>query len=81
MRKVTWVEKEMERNAGWRSENGAPATRDIVVIDDGIAADKALRLARSGTGVLWRGDFQNARQLMRPRPTAREAAVPHYAGH
>ena len=35
------------------------------MIDDDIAADSALRMARAGTGLLWRGDFHNARQLMR----------------
>lgn len=62
---VDWIEDGTHRSAGWRSENGAPAPREIVVITDDISADKALRLARAGTGVLWRGDFHNARQLVR----------------
>ncbi|KAA0919269.1 methyltransferase [Dietzia sp. ANT_WB102] len=62
---VGWSENHTQRTASWRAENGAPPPRDIVVIDDDISADKALRLARSGTGMLWRGDFHNARQLMR----------------
>lgn len=62
---VSWREKGEDRTAGWHSENGAPPPRDIVVIHDDIAADKALRMIRRGTGLLWRGDFHNARQLMR----------------
>lgn len=62
---VSWREKGEDRTAGWRSENGASPPRDIVVIHDDIAADKALRMIRRGTGLLWRGDFHNARQLMR----------------
>ena len=65
MTAITWIEGGAERSAGWRPENGATPPRDIVVIDDDIAADSALRLARAGTGLLWRGDFHNARQLMR----------------
>lgn len=65
MSTVSWSEKGMERTAGWRAENGATPPREIVVIDDDIAADSALRMARSGTGLLWRGDFHNARQLLR----------------
>ena len=65
MTTVSWSENGAPRTARWRSENGAPAPRDLVVITDDISADKALRLIRSGTGLLWRGDFHNARQLLR----------------
>lgn len=65
MTAITWIEGGTRRRAGWRPENGAKPPRDIVVIDDDIAADSALQMARAGTGLLWRGDFHNARQLMR----------------
>lgn len=65
MTAVSWTENGTQWTGHWRSENGAPAPRDIVVITDDISADKAHRLARSGSGLLWRGDFHNARQLMR----------------
>jgi methylase of polypeptide subunit release factors len=48
----------------WRSEAGAPVPRRVVISDDRITADAAYRLACEGTAVLWRGDFQNARQLL-----------------
>ena len=35
-----------------------------MVADDRITADQAYRLACEGTGLLWRGDYQNARQLL-----------------
>ena len=62
---VSWTENGVQRTASWRSENGARPPKDIVVIDDDVSADTALRLARSGSGLLWRGDFHNARQLLR----------------
>jgi SAM-dependent methyltransferase len=36
----------------------------VVVADDLTTADAAYRLACEGTALLWRGDFQNARQLL-----------------
>jgi methylase of polypeptide subunit release factors len=35
-----------------------------VVADDGLTADAAYRLAANGTAILWRGDFNNARQML-----------------
>ena len=61
---VTWKEAGAERSARWRSETGAPPPRRVVVADDRMNADAAFRLACEGTASLWRGDFQNARQLL-----------------
>jgi SAM-dependent methyltransferase len=36
----------------------------VVVADDQLKADDAQVLASQGTALLWRGDFQNARQLL-----------------
>jgi methylase of polypeptide subunit release factors len=36
----------------------------VVIADDRMTADAAYRLACEGTALLWRGDFQNARQLL-----------------
>lgn len=60
---VRWVEDGVERSAVWRSASGAPPPRKIQVADDSMKADDAYRLACEGTALLWRGDFQNARQL------------------
>jgi SAM-dependent methyltransferase len=36
----------------------------VVIADDYISADDAYGLACQGTALLWRGDFQNARQML-----------------
>lgn len=36
----------------------------VMLVDDTLTADMAFRLASEGTGLLWRGDFQNAKQLL-----------------
>ena len=48
----------------WRSESGLPVPRQVVTGDDTVAADVAYRMMCEGTGMLWQGDFQNARQLL-----------------
>jgi SAM-dependent methyltransferase len=50
--------------AVWRSERGAAGPAKVVLADDTMSADAAYQLACGGTALLWRGDFQNARQLL-----------------
>ena len=59
-----WQDNGSDHAARWRSEAGAPAPKRIRLADDTLAADPAYRLACEGTALLWRGDFQNARQLL-----------------
>lgn len=61
---IHWTEGGEERSARWRSESGMPAPKRVVIADDKTPADTAYRLACEGTALLWRGDFQNARQLL-----------------
>lgn len=61
---VIWTEAGEVRSALWRSESGTPPPTRVVVADDRMTADAAYRLACEGTALLWRGDFQNARQLL-----------------
>jgi methylase of polypeptide subunit release factors len=61
---VSWEEKGETRSARWRSEGGVPPPKRVVVAEDHMTADKAYHLACEGTAMLWRGDFQNARQLL-----------------
>jgi SAM-dependent methyltransferase len=61
---VNWTEDGAARSARWQSERGAPPPRKVSIVDDRITADEAYGLACQGIGLLWRGDFQNARQLM-----------------
>ncbi len=63
MTRIEWEEGGEQRSALWRSESGWPAPKKVVIADDTMAADTAYRLALDGTALLWRGDFQNARQL------------------
>ncbi|MFD2796975.1 methyltransferase [Promicromonospora vindobonensis] len=62
---VRWSENGAPRSARWRSENSTPAPARVVVVDDATTAKAAYRMAHGGTGLLWRGDFHNARQLLR----------------
>ena len=61
---VHWTEDGAPRSALWRSERGAAAPKTLVTVDDRITADEAYGLAAQGVGLLWRGDYQNARQLL-----------------
>ncbi|WP_180126496.1 class I SAM-dependent methyltransferase [Rhodoferax sp. BLA1] len=61
---IHWQEAGQARSARWRSERGAAAPRKVVLADDTLTADSAYRLACAGNALLWRGDFQNARQLL-----------------
>jgi methylase of polypeptide subunit release factors len=62
---LTWTENHTEHTARWRSENGAPPPKRVVLADDNtMNTDAAYRLACEGTALLWRGDFQNARQML-----------------
>jgi 16S rRNA G1207 methylase RsmC len=59
-----WTEAGRDCSALWRSERGAPPPKRVVLADDTTTADDAYHLACEGTALLWRGDFQNARQLL-----------------
>lgn len=61
---ATWLENEHERTARWHAENNSMPPKRIAIADDTLSADSAYRLASQGTSLLWRGDFQNARQLL-----------------
>ncbi|MFM0327870.1 methyltransferase [Caballeronia glebae] len=82
---LTWDEDGESRSALWRSESGNPPAKRVVIGHDQMTADHAYRLACEGTAILWRGDFQNARQLLqamarridnKPRKIKRHATEP-----
>ena len=64
MPRVAWADGDTPRSDLWRSESGWPAPTTVVTGDDSLTAETALRLASSGTAVLWTGDFHNAKQLL-----------------
>lgn len=81
---LTWtdVETDAVHTAQWHSEAGNPPPKRVVIADDRTTADTAYRLACEGTALLWRGDFQNARQLLQAmsrrtdRKPRKEATTP-----
>ena len=61
---IHWLEDGEASEAQWRSHNGAPPPTRAVVADGKMTADEAYGLACQGTALLWRGDFQEARQML-----------------
>ena len=59
-----WVEDGKPFEAQWRSHSGAPPATRVVVADGKMTADQAYGFACQGTALLWRGDFQEARQML-----------------
>ena len=62
--RIVWTEGDTLHSARWRSESGMAPPKKVIIADDRLPADTAYRLACEGTALLWRGDFQNARQLL-----------------
>ena len=61
---IQWDEGGQIHSAKWHSENGIAPHKKIQLADDTLTADIAYRLACEGTAMLYKGDFQNARQLL-----------------
>lgn len=61
---IQWQENGELFFARWHSENGILPHKRILIGDDTLTADQAYRYACEGTAILYRGDFQNARQLL-----------------
>ena len=75
---ATWNENDSVHTALWPSDSTLPPR--IVPVDDTLSADAAYRLISQGTALLWRGDFQNARQLLQAlarRLDKKSARKPH----
>ncbi|QGZ38695.1 methylase of polypeptide subunit release factors [Pseudoduganella flava] len=75
---IHWTEQGTDHAVRWHSEAGMPPPKRVAVADDTMNADTAYRLACEGTALLWRGDFQNARQLL--QALARRADHKHGKG-
>lgn len=61
---ISWTENTIEYSSNWHSENGTAAPKRVQIADDTMNAEAAYRLACEGTALLWRGDFQNAKNLL-----------------
>lgn len=61
---ISWTENNIQHCLDWHSENGTSAPKRVQIADDTMNAETAYRLACEGTALLWRGDFQNAKNLL-----------------
>jgi hypothetical protein len=61
---LEWTEAGKPKQSVWHSENDASVPKHIQIADDTMNADAAYKLCCEGTALLWRGDFQNAKQLL-----------------
>ncbi|MFC4373879.1 methyltransferase [Nocardia halotolerans] len=61
---IEWSSDHIQHRADWHSENGAPAPRIVTIADDRLSADRAYRRIKAGEALLWRGDYNNGRQLL-----------------
>lgn len=68
-----WQEGGQARSALWQADNGAHLPSRVQTVTE-MDADTAYRLASAGTGLLWRGDFQQARQLLQGMGQRMDAA-------
>lgn len=85
---IHWLEDGKAFEAQWRSHSGTPPATRVVVADGKMTADEAYGLACQGSALLWRGDFQEARQMLsalgnradRPQRRPRTSAAISIAG-
>lgn len=61
---LEWQEHDQPCRALWRDQHGTPPLR-LQAADDTLSADAAYRLISQGTALVWRGDYHNARQLLK----------------
>ena len=71
---LNWQENDQPRSALWQADNGARLPSRVQTVS-ALDADSAYRLASAGTGLLWRGDFQAARQLLQGMSQRLDAAA------
>lgn len=61
---IQWQEAGQKFTANWFSSHQAKPPKAILAVGDDLSASKAYKQASEGMGLLWRGDYQNARQLL-----------------
>lgn len=77
---LRWQENGQEREAVWQADNGVRLPSRVQTVS-GLDADLAYRLASAGTGLLWRGDFQQARQLLQAMSKRQQASAQRRQKH
>jgi methylase of polypeptide subunit release factors len=71
---LTWQESGTEHTALWQTDNGARLPSRVQLVN-ALEADEAHKLASAGTGLLWRGDFQQAKQVLQGMSQRMDAAA------
>jgi methylase of polypeptide subunit release factors len=71
---IHWQDDDQARSAPWQADNGARLPSRVQTVRE-MDADTAYKLASAGTGLLWRGDFQHARQLLQAMSARMEAVA------
>lgn len=71
---IHWQDDDQARSARWQADNGARLPSRVQTVRE-MDADTAYKLASAGTGLLWRGDFQHARQLLQAMSARMEAVA------
>lgn len=61
---LTWTENDRTISRRWISESHHSLPKKILVADDRLTADSFYDQASQGAAFIWRGDFQNAKQLL-----------------
>lgn len=64
MQRLTWEENDEIVFRTWIKETQLSPPKRISIADDTLKADVFYRTASEGSGYIWRGDFQNAKQLL-----------------
>jgi SAM-dependent methyltransferase len=85
---IHWLEDGKAFEALWLSHNDTPPPTRVVVADGKMTAGDAYGLACQGTALIWRGDFQEARQMLsalgnradRPQRRSRRSVANSLAG-
>lgn len=63
--RIHWTDADGQpQSARWVSLARHPAPAAVELADDRLDANAAYKLIEQGTGLLWQGDFHNARQLL-----------------
>jgi methylase of polypeptide subunit release factors len=61
---VSWQENGITESAKWQSESNAAPPKKIIIADDTTNSKVAYKQMCEGATLLYRGDFQNAKQLL-----------------
>ena len=71
---LNWLENGQPRSALWQADNGVRLPSRVQTVAQ-LDADSAYRLASAGTGLLWRGDYPAARELLQGMTQRLDAAA------